>query len=152
MGSWAEAIQHDGYFVVRLRVFTVEEGGQNRHIQSGMKGSWTGPDRCPLPGLLELPGETVRSIAPGAQATVHVRPLEPSAWKAVQAGTRIGLCKNWPRELGEGAVVERVSVPVERVLPQFPLPAGGTPAVAMLRRRPTLVERIRGAFPRRPNG
>jgi hypothetical protein len=32
MSSWPEAIQHDGYFVVRLHVFTVEEGGQNRHV------------------------------------------------------------------------------------------------------------------------
>lgn len=149
MGSWAEAIQHDGYFVVRLRVFTVEEGGQNRHVQSGMKASWTGPDRCPLPGLLELPDDAVRSIAPGAEAVVHVRPLEPSSWRDVEVGTRIGLCKNWPRELGEGVVIKRVSVPEGCIPPQFSLPHNGTSAVAMLRRRPTLVERIRSAFRRR---
>ena len=151
MGSWAEAIQHDGYFVVRLRVFTVEEGGQNRHVQSGMKASWTGPDRRPLPGLLKLPNEAVRSIAPGTEAVIHVRPLEPSSWKDVEVGTRIGLCKNWPRELGEGVVIKRVSVPEEGIPPQFPLPRNGTSAVAMLRCRPTLAERIRSVFRRRQN-
>lgn len=152
MGSWADAIQHDGYFVVRLRVFTVDEGGQNRHVQSGMKASWTGPDDCPLPGLLELPSETVRSIAPGIEAVVHVRPLEPSSWKDVGVGTMLGLCKNWPRELGEGVVVERVSVPEECIPPQWSLPRDGTPAVAMLRRRTTFAERIQGAFRRRQSG
>lgn len=152
MGAWDDAIRHDGHFVVRLRVFTVEQGGQNRHVQSGMKASWTGPGLTLLPGLLELPSATVRSIAPGAEATVHVRPLEPSSWNSVEAGTRIGLCKNWPRELGEGVVVDRVRVPREYTAPQFPQPRGGTPAVAMLRRQPTLVERIRDGLRRIRNG
>ena len=152
MGSWEEAIRHDGYFVVRLRVFTVEEGGQNRHIQSGMKASWTGPDHQLLPGLLELRSSTVRSIAPGTEATVHVRPLEPSSWDSVEARTRIGLCKNWPRELGEGVVIERVRVPREYTPPRFRPPRNSTPAVAMLRRQPTFGERFRGALRRMRNG
>jgi hypothetical protein len=151
-GSWKEAIQHDGYLVVRLRVFTLEEGGQNRHIQSGMRASWDGPDHRLLPGLLELASESERSIAPGVEALVHVRPLEPSSWKGVDVGTRISLCKNWPRALGEGVVVERVGVPEELVPPRFPSPRGGTPAVARLQRRTTIGERALLALRRLRDG
>jgi hypothetical protein len=146
--TWAAAIRHEGYFIVRLRVLAAEEGGQNRHLQSGLKATWTGPQPWPLPGLLELPTWSGRSIAPGSEAIVHVRPLEPSAWNDVRAGTRIGLCKNWPREIGEGVVIERVDVPERHVPPQFRLPADRTAAAATLRSRLTLVERARGILRR----
>ena len=147
-GNWRDAIRHDGYLVVRLRVFSVEEGGQNRYVQSGMKATWVGPRDEYLTGLLELPDPAVRSIASGAEGVVHVRPLEPSQWNGVARGAQIGLCKNWPRRLGQGVVLERVGVPTRCVPPEFPLPPHGRPAVAMLRRRPTLGELVRDGMRR----
>lgn len=147
-GDWREVIGHDGYFVVRLRLFTVEEGGQRRHIQSGLRAAWTASGVPQLlAGPLMLADDSQRSVAPGAEATVHVHPMQPSAWIDVEPGTRLGMCRNGRRELGEGTVIERVRVPREFVPLRIVHPPKGTPAVA-LHRPLTLAERIGSRFGR----
>lgn len=148
-GDWREIIGHEGYFVVRLRLFTVEEGGQDRHLQSGFRAMWAA-DGIPhaMDGPIELADPGSRSVAPGHEATVHVHPLQPLAWVDVEPGMHLRLCKNWPRALGEGVVLERVGVPRKLVPLRIPEPPPGRAAVAVLHRRPTLVERVRGLFRR----
>lgn len=142
-GDWRDIIGHDGYFVVRVRLFTVAEGGQGRHLQSGFRACWW-PDGVPHvvagPIVLSEPGQ--RSVAPGGEAVVHVHPLQPAAWTDVERGAQLRFGKRWPRALGEGEILERVRVPRKEVpLRLPPLPPGSTAAV--LYRRPTLGERLR---------
>lgn len=147
-GDWRDVIGHDGYFVVELHLFTVEEGGQRRHVQSGFRARWTAPGMPHLlegPLLLAEPGR--RSVAPGADAIVHVRPMQPAGWMDVEPGVRLGMCRNGPRELGEGTVVDRVRVPRHFVPLRIVQPPRGTPAVA-LHRPLTLTERIRSLLGR----
>lgn len=141
--GWREIIGHDGYFHVLLHLFTVEEGGQNRHVQSGFRANWTADrTRGPMSGPLEFEDETRRSLAPGTDAVVRVYPLQPAQWAEIESGMEVSLCKNWPRALGQGQVIERVRVPRRFVPLRVPdLPAGT--ASAMLRRQPTLRERLR---------
>lgn len=148
-GDWRQTIGHDGYFVVRLRLFTVEEGGQDRHIQSGFRATWAADDiPHAMDGPIDLADDTARSIAPGREAVVHVHPLQPLAWVDVAPGMHLRLCRNWPRALGEGVVLERVRVPQKLVPLRIPEPLPGRAAVAVLHRRPTLGERVRWLFRR----
>lgn len=142
-GGWREIIGHDGYFVVHLRVYDVAEGGQRRHRQSGFRATWWAdgiPHPMAGPIVLTEPGR--RSVAPGSEAIVHVHPLQPAAWIDVDPGTHLRFGKRWPRALGEGHVLERVRVPRREVPLRLPsLPPGR--AAAVLRRAPTLGERLR---------
>lgn len=148
-GDWREVIGHDGYFVVRLHLFTVEEGGQRRHLQSGFRAIWASPGiPHPLDGPLLLAEDGRRSLRPGGDATVHVHPMQPGAWIGVEPGMRLAMVRNWPRALGEGTVLERVAVPRRDVPVRVIHPPTGTPAVAVLQRRPTLRERLQ-SFRRR---
>lgn len=141
-GDWREVIGHDGYFVVRLRLFTVEEGGQRRHLQSGFKASWSASSvPRPMDGPILFVDDGQRSLAPGGSAMVHVHPMQPAAWIDVEPGMHLEMCRNWRRALGEGVVLDRVRVP-RRVVPMKVLhPPHGTAAV--LHRPLTLRERIR---------
>lgn len=141
--NWRQIVGHDGYFLVLLHLFTVEQGGQNRHVQSGFGAQWAS-DAAPSPmaGPLEFEDSTMRSLAPGAEALVRVYPLQPAQWSEIEPGTDLNLCKNWPRPLGVGRVVERVDVPRHFVPLRVPDLPVGTESV-MLRRKPTLLERFR---------
>lgn len=142
-GDWREIIGHDGYFVVRLHLFTAAEGGQARHLQSGFRATWWA-DGIPHPmdGPIVLAESGRRSVAPGGEAVVHVRPLQPAAWIDVEPGMQLCFGKRWARALGDGQVLERLGVPRKEVpLRLPPLPRGSTAAV--LHRRPTWRERVR---------
>jgi hypothetical protein len=102
-------VDHDGYFVVQLHLFTVEEGGQGRHLQSGFRATWTTEDvPHAMRGPVVFADSLVRSMGPGEDAVVHVHPELPAAWAHVQPGMRLHLHKNLPRALGEGHVIERI--------------------------------------------
>jgi len=95
-----------------------------------------------MPGPLEFEDDSMRSLAPGAEALVRVYPLQPAQWVEIERGMEVHLCKNWPRPLGVGRVLERVRVPRSFVPLRVPDPPAGTASV-MLRRKPTFRERIR---------
>lgn len=141
--NWREIIGHDGYFLVLLHLFTAEEGGQNRHVQAGFGANWASDATPgPMPGPLEFEDESMRSLAPGAEALVRVYPIQPAQWVEIEPGMEVNFCKNWPRSLGVGRVLERVGVPRGFVPLRVPDPTAGTASV-MLRRKPTLRERFR---------
>ena len=99
-GRWKDTIQHDGYFVVRLRLFTVDEGGQNRHVQSGIKGRWTTSEgRGPAPGVAGAPRPIGEEHRTGRRGD-HPRPTARTLVLASCAG---GDADRVLQELAEGA-------------------------------------------------
>jgi hypothetical protein len=115
-GDWRDNVGHDGFIVVRLRLFTVGEGGQNRLLQAGLRATWrVGSFGALLPAPFLFADPELRCLRPGEETVVHARPLIPPAWVGVAPGTRLGLTKNPPREIGEGHVVELVDIPPDFV-------------------------------------
>jgi hypothetical protein len=110
--DWRGLVQADVFMVVRLRLYTVAEGGQNRVLQSGFRARWQwGPGRGCQEAPLVFADDARRSLRPGEEAIVHVFPLIPDGWDDVGAGTRLGLCTNPPRLLGEGDLLDRSRLP-----------------------------------------
>ncbi len=145
-GDWREVIGHDGHLVVRLHLFDVSEGGQDRHLPSGYRADWTAaPDGGPMHGPITFPDPALRSVAPGTSAVVHVHPMQPAEWVDVGPGAELRMCRNWPRALGAAVVLERVDVPDGFVPLLLPPPPPGSVA-AVLRYRPSWRERVAGWF------
>jgi hypothetical protein len=111
MEQWRQLIGHDGYFVVRLRLLTPEEGGRGRAIQSGYHPQWwiSGSEVRLGSGPLDVIDEL--SIRPGQTGSVRVYPMGPAQWKNVQPGMVIDLRERQHKTLGTGEVLERLEVP-----------------------------------------
>jgi len=45
-----------------------------------------------MPGPLEFEDDSMRSLAPGAEALVRVYPLQPAQWVEVEPGMQVNLC------------------------------------------------------------
>src|SRR5882757_5374380 len=101
---WRLLLGHDGYFVVRLRLFSSDEGGRDRALQSGFRADWIlGDDELPTRAPIDLEGER-RSLMPGEEALVRAYPLQPERWCAIEPGHEIRLFWRMGRHLGLGVV------------------------------------------------
>jgi len=112
---WRLLLGHDGYFVVRLRLFTPDAGGRARALQSGYRADWIlGADALPTRAPIDFV-DGRRSLKPGEDALVRAYPLSPERWHCVGPGTELELWWKGGRRLGVGVVEARVNVPSESV-------------------------------------
>ena len=118
---WRHLLGHDGYFVAKLRLLSVDEGGRSRVVQSGFKAGWWLPGSNYTLGPIEIIGEA-KCIRPGSEQPVRIFPLHPSAWRSIEARSVVRLARPplrqgrfkgelLKRDLGIAVIERRVGVP-----------------------------------------
>lgn len=143
MERWRRVIGHDGFLLADLRLSTPEEGGRGRAVQSGYHAMWW---------LVSRDGETWlgsgpldlrdgrRSIKPGESGRVGIRPMDPSAWRGVDARCVLHLRERVGQTLGVATVIQRIDVPNAAPLRVDVVPL--RPGAVYLERREGLLRRI----------
>jgi hypothetical protein len=111
---WRQLIGHDGWVEAELRLATPAEGGRGRAVQSGYRAVWwrvsAEGEVFVGSGPLDLLDDR-RSLKPGGTCRVAIRPMDPSAWRQVDAGSRLHLRERPGQTLGVATVISRVGVP-----------------------------------------
>lgn len=149
MERWRRLIGHDGCLLADLRLNTPEEGGRGRPVQSGYRASWwlvTGDDETWLgSGPVDLLDERP-SIKPGDVGRIAIHPMDPSAWRGVDARSRLHLRERIGQTLEVATVMKRVDVPDEAPLRLDAVPL--RPGEVRLARRDGLMARVVERFRR----
>ncbi|WP_143268965.1 hypothetical protein [Amycolatopsis vastitatis] len=105
---WIEAEAKRGYIRARLLLVTASQGGRRTPIHSGYRSHWVfPPDVHPESHDAPLTLETVKTLAPGEEATVRLHPLMPDLWPPVGPGLRLSM-REGARIVGLAEVVEVV--------------------------------------------
>lgn len=108
---WRQELAHDGRVRIRLRLLSAGEGGRDQHLQTGFKAEWTLPGSpTPTAAPIDL-SRGLRSLRPGAEATVVAHPMEPERWHGLAPGTAVELTGAKGRRLGLGVVEAVEDVP-----------------------------------------
>jgi len=121
---------------------TPAEGGRRRAVQGGYHAQWwlVGDGETWLGGgPIDLLDER-RSIRPGEIGRVPIRPMDPSAWRAVGPKDLLHLRERVGQTLGIATVRDRVAVPDTAPLRLDAVPL--RPGEVFLERRESRLRRV----------